>query len=485
MTALDQDLAADRAADTSGLTGLGVAQAAAAIRSGDVTAVTYAEALLRQARRNADLHSFITIDEDAVLAAAARADDARAADSTAPLLGVPVGIKDSYQTRDLPTTIGLAALRDFTPAADAELVTAVRTAGGVVFGKNNLVEMSYGVTGHNEAYGQALNPYRRDHLSGGSSSGSAAAVSARIVPAAFGGDTVGSIRIPAALTGVVGFKPTTGRWPRGGVAPVSHTLDTTGVLVRNVADAALLDQVVTGEAAARAHGSLAGARFASAPRHSLRLVDPEVERAFHETVRLLREAGAVVVEIDLGDDFSALADRTGWNLFLRDTHQAVVEFLRGNGYPVTFEEVYRGLKPQLHEVWSSVVVPGAPGYLPEEDHAATLAHDRPELRRRLAAVFARDGFDALILPTTPAPAPAIADQWEFAIAGVTVPHLALAANTIAASGAGIPGITLPAGLTRAGLPVGVELDGAHGRDRELLALAQTVESLLPPIPAPF
>lgn len=466
------------------LTDLGVAAAARAIRNGDVTSESYAGALLRQARRRSAIRSFIAIDEQAVLAAAAAADAARAAGSTASLLGVPVGIKDSYQTRDLPTTIGLGALRDFTPATDAEIVTAVRDAGGIVFGKNNLVEMSYGVTGHNDAYGQVLNPYQRDHLSGGSSSGSAASVAARIVPASFGGDTIGSIRIPAALNGVVGFKPTTGRWPRGGVVPVSHTLDTTGLLARYVEDVILMDRIVTGEQAAPARSDLTGARFAYAPKHYLQLVDPEIEQQFWETVHLLRAAGASVVEIDLGDDFSDLADRTGWNLFLRDTQQAVSRFLRENDYPVSFDEVYSGLKPQLHAVWSAVVVPGAPGYLTHEEHAATLAVHRPRLQQLLRDVFTRDGFDALIFPTTPAPAPAIADQWEFTVAGETVPHLFLSKNTIPASGAGIPAISLPAGLTAGGLPIGIELNGAHGRDRELLALALRVESLLGSLPAP-
>ncbi|WP_345763047.1 amidase family protein [Diaminobutyricibacter sp. McL0608] len=466
------------------LTELGVAAAAHAIRTGDITAESYAAALLRQARRQSDIHSFVTIDEAAVLAAAVAADQARAAGSTAPLLGVPLGIKDSYQTRELPTTIGLKSLQDFTPAADAEIVTAVKDAGGIVFGKNNLVEMSYGVTGHNEAYGQVLNPYHREHLSGGSSSGSAASVAARIVPASFGGDTIGSIRIPAALNGVVGFKPTTGRWPRGGVVPVSHTLDTTGLLARRVEDVALLDHIITGEPAAPARSGLTGARFAYAPKDYLQLVDAEVEQQFWETAHLLRGVGAEVVEIDLGDDFSDLADRVGWNLFLRDTHRAVTRFLQDNDYPVSFDEVYDGLKPQLHAVWSAVVVPGAPGYLSEDQHAATLGVDRPKLQRRFGDVFSRDGFDALIFPTTPAPAPAIADQWEFTVADETVPHLFLSKNTIPASGAGTPGITLPTGLTRSGLPIGIELDAAHGRDTELLALALQVESALGSLPSP-
>lgn len=465
---------------------LGVAAAATAIRQGEITAESYASALLSQSRRQADIHSFVTIDEPAVLAAAAAADRARAAGSTAPLLGVPVGVKDSYQTRDLPTSLGLRSLKGFTPATDAEIVAAIKDAGAIVFGKNNLVEMSYGVTGHNDEYGQVLNPYDHDRISGGSSSGSAASVAARIVPASFGGDTVGSIRIPAALNGVVGYKPTTGRWPRGGVAPVSHTLDTTGLLARHVEDALLIDQVITGQPDREpsARPGLSGTRLAYAPRHYLQLVDSEVEQQFRESLSRLREAGAEVVEIDLGDDFTELADRTAWNLFLHDTHQAVSGFLRENKYPVSFDDIYHALKPQLHDVWSAAVLPASPGYPSGEDHATTLGTDRPELQRRLAAVFDRDRFDALIFPTTPAPAPSIADQWQFTVAGQTAGHLFLAKNTVPASGAGIPGISLPSGLTRSGLPIGIELNGPRNHDRELLTLALHVERALGSLPAP-
>jgi mandelamide amidase len=345
--------------------------------------------------------------------------------------------------------------------------------------------MSYGVTGHNAAYGQVLNPYDHDHLSGGSSSGSAAAVAARIVPASFGGDTVGSVRIPAALTGAVGYKPTTGRWPRGGVAPISHALDTTGLLARHVEDVLLIDEIVTGgvhDPAARS--DLRRTRLAYDPEHYLDLVEPEIERRFHESVDLLREAGADVVEVDLGDDFRALADRTAWNLFLRDTYRAVSAFLRENDYPVSVDDVHHSLKPQLHEVWSAVVVPGSPGYLSDEDRATTLGADRPALRHRFAHVFERDGIDALIFPTTPAPAPRIADQWEFTVAGQKADHLVLARNTVPASGAGLPGISLPAGSTAAGLPIGIELDAPWNHDQQLLALALQVERVLAPMPPP-
>jgi indoleacetamide hydrolase len=470
----------------SELTELGVVAAAAAIQRGDITSESYSAALLRRARSSADLHSFITIDEAALLTAACEADKARAAGSSAPLLGVPLGIKDSYKTQGLRTTLGLKALRDFVPDQDAEIVSTIKAAGGIVFGKNNLVEMSYGVTGHNREYGQVKNPYGRNHVSGGSSSGSAASVAGRIVPASLGGDTVGSIRIPASFNGVVGYKPTTGRWPGSGVAPISHVLDTTGLFARNVEDCILLDQIVTKRAVATESEptDLRGARFAYAPKHYLELIDPETEAHFHAAVLRLRDAGAEVVEIDLGEDFSALADRMTWSIFLSETQRAITEFLHKNDFPVSFDEVYNGLKPRLKEAWSATLFPGGPAYVTEDEYSAAISVDRPELQRRLGDVFAKDGFNALIFPTTPTPAPTFADQWEFEVAGETVADLFLAKNTVPASGAGIPGISLPVGLTGNGLPIGIELNGAHGRDQELLDLARSVESVFGFLPAP-
>src|SRR4029450_11421455 len=133
-----------------------------------------------------------------------------------PLLGVPLAVKDNYLTKGLTTTFGTSVLVSFTPTRDAAAVAAVKDAGAIVFGKINLVEMSYGLTGLNEHQGQVRNPYNKAHVTGGSSSGAGASVAARIVPAALGGDTVGSIRVPASLCGVVGYKHTRGRGARGG-----------------------------------------------------------------------------------------------------------------------------------------------------------------------------------------------------------------------------------------------------------------------------
>ncbi|MET4175151.1 Asp-tRNA(Asn)/Glu-tRNA(Gln) amidotransferase A subunit family amidase [Bradyrhizobium sp. LA6.1] len=465
---------------TTDVDSLGLATAAAAIRNGDITSEAYTAALLQRARALAELNAFITIDEAGVLAAARAADKSRAAGSAAPLLGVPLGVKDSYLTKGLPTSLGVEGLAHFVPREDADAVRAIKGAGALVFGKNNLVELSYGLTGHNARYGQVKNPHARDRVSGGSSSGSAASVAAGIVPASLGGDTVGSIRVPASFCGVVGFKPTTGRWPRDGVAPISHTLDTTGVFARNVEDCILVDQVVTGEQAAEfSNGGygLKGARLAFAPRQFLDLVDSEVETRFREVVRRLQDAGAEIVEIDLGDDFNSLVQTATWGIFAHETMDEISEFLRRHDIPTTFEAIYEGLKPQLRQAWGHIVLPGGAGATSAEAYQTALDVSRPEIQRRLNTAFVSHGALVILQPTTPCTAPLIEEQATVHIAGQEVSYLALANHTVSASSVGLPGVSLPVGLSRAGLPIGLELDAPLGSDRGLLNLARGIEGI--------
>ncbi|MEP9380715.1 amidase family protein [Aquabacter sp. CN5-332] len=470
---------ATTASDASHLTDLGVVAAAKAIRTGEVSAETYVSALLDQARRNEDLRTFITLGEPGALAAAREADKARAKGLDAPLLGVPLGIKDSYLTAGLRTTLGVGALKDFRPTEDAEAVATLKAAGAIVLGKNNLVELSYGLTGDNGPYGQVVNPHAGGYVTGGSSSGSAAAVAARLVPATLGGDTIGSIRVPASLCGVVGFKPTTRRWPREGVAPISHTLDTTGVFARNAEDCALIDQIVTRSprTAPETRADLKGTRFAFAPRQYLNLVDSQVEAQFRNTLLRLSDAGAEIVEIDLGEDFESLALQTTWNLFFRETKASLTEFLERHAIPVTFEDLHKGLRAGVKDAWDHFVLPGAPGYLAEKAYHS-LAVDRLAVKQRMGEVFTRHGTNALIFPTTPCTAPSVERQSQFTVAGQDVDFRVLAKNTIPASAAGLPGISLPIGFDDHHLPIGMELDGPEGQDRVLLDLAARVEKIL-------
>jgi mandelamide amidase len=279
---------------------------------------------------------------------------------------------------------------------------------------------------------------------------------------------------------VVGFKPTTRRWPRNGVAPISHTLDTTGVFARSVEDCALVDQVVTREQAAELSDGgydLKSVRLAFAPRQFLDLVDAEVETRFREVVRRLQDAGAEIVEVDLGDDFNALIQTATWGIFAHETMGAISKFLRHHNIPTTFDAIYTGLKPQLNQAWGHIVLPGGAGATSAESYQTALNVSRPEIQRRLNKAFVAQGAQAILHPTTPCTAPLIEEQTTVHIAGQEVSYLALANHTVSASSVGLPGISLPVGLSRGGLPIGLELDAPLGSDRALLDLARRVEGV--------
>ncbi len=473
-------MTATRSGNSGELHELGLAAAARAIRNGEVSSEAYVGKLLERARRHADLKAFITIDESSVLEAARQADRSLREGRSAPLLGVPLAVKDSYLTKGLTTTFGTSVLATFKPTRDA-----VAVAGAIIFGKNNLVEMSFGLTGLNAHHGQVRNPYNKAHITGGSSSGAGASAAARIVPAALGGDTVGSIRVPASLCGVVGYKPTPGRWPSKGVAPISDTLDTTGLLARSVEDCELVDAILTKRPVQSSDetGNLKGVKFAYAPRQHLADVDGQADNVFRETLRKLKDTGAEIVEVDLGGDFLALTDRTTWPIFFHETMPGVREFLAANEVPASFEQIYAGLGERIKGSWSRFVVPSGAGYVSDEKYLTALNADRQELRRGLASI-AFGQADALLFPTTPCAAPRIENQWKFQVGGKDVTDIFLSRNTHPSSSAGVPGISLPMALNSEGLPLGLELDAAAGRDRDLLALARRVEQVIGRVPGP-
>lgn len=466
---------------------LSATEAASAIRDGSVTALAYATALLHRCRQNTDLKAFITLDENAVLEQARLADLDRTSNKPmGPLHGVPIAIKDSINTRDFPTSVGTKVLAGFRPQHDADIIAPLKASGAILFGKNNLVEMSYGLTGVNAHYGQARNPYDKTRITGGSSNGAGASVAAGLVPAALGGDTVGSIRVPASLCGIVGFRPTTGRWPGNGVAPISHTLDTLGPMARSVEDCALLDAIVTGRspATATAGRSLKSMRIGYAPKQHLDLIDADVERAFKLSLEKMKDAGAELVEIDLGDDFMSLGMEANWPIFWHETIPHVTEYLEACGAPVTFQQIVDGLGENVKRLWGHAVLPGSPNYVSRDAYLKSLNVLRPQLQKRYADAYRSNGIDALVYPTTPAVAPLIGADSKMTIAGQEVDILTIGKNGFASSCAGLPGLTLPIGLSVEGMPIGMEIDGRPNEDARLLDLATRISAIVGQISPP-
>src|SRR6516162_6996585 len=237
------------AAEPCSMTELTATSAVQAMRNGEMKAEDYARALLDRAQAVANLNAFRTLDRDMVLQAAQSADKARSAGRPLGMLhGLPIPVKDSVNTKDLPTSNGTRALRDFKAKDDAAVLKPLFAQGAILMGKTNLHELSYGWTSNNATFGPVRNPYDQEHIPGGSSGGSGAAVAARIAPLAIAEDTLGSIRVPTSMCGLAGLRPTFGRYSDAGIMPLTiDKFDQVGPVARSVADLLLFDRAATGD----------------------------------------------------------------------------------------------------------------------------------------------------------------------------------------------------------------------------------------------
>jgi indoleacetamide hydrolase len=458
---------------------LTLAEAAQLLRDGDVTAEVYATALLDRCAAHEKLNAFIAQDRGAVLAAA-RAADKRRADGAAlgPLHGVPLAIKDNLDCVGYATTGGTPSLRNNLPKRNAPVVQKLLDAGAIVLGKANMHELAFGITNNNSAFGPARNPYDPSRIPGGSSGGTCAAVGARLAPAGIGSDTGGSVRVPAALCGVAGFRPTMLRWPQAGILPIAHTRDTAGPLARSVADCALLDNVVTGSAPPTPR-ALRDIRLGVPRKYFCEPLDAELGRMFGKFLDALRAAGVTLIEVDLSA-VQPLNDRGGMAITGFEARGDLAAYLREHGLDLDFEHlVARIASPDvkaLFEMRRGVT---------EDIYRAAIESDRPALQKLYADCFRQHGLTALIFPTTPLPAAKIGEDETTPLNGTPIStFLTFIRNTGPGSVAGLPGISLPIGLTQAGLPVGIELDGPIGGDGDLLAAALAVETVAPQLPPP-
>jgi len=462
---------------------LGVAQAATAIRAGDLTAQALAEALLERCATAASLNAFISLEPDRVRAAALRADQQRArGDRLGPLHGVPLVLKDNIDTADVPTTAGTPALAANRPKRHATIVQRLLDAGALVLGKANLQELAWGPTNNNAAFGPARNPYDPTRIPGGSSGGTGAAVAARLAPAGLGTDTGGSIRVPASLSGVVSLRPTTLRWPQAGIVPISHTRDTAGPMARCVADCALIDGIVTGGPTEIAAARIDGLRIGVPRGHFWEDLDSEVERILESVLAQLRDAGVVLVEGDVAD-VAALDRAAGFPIALYEFVTDLNDYLTEHDTGLEFAHVVAQAKSPM--VRNALIGLTGDGAISERDYRDALATHRPRLQETYRRYFAQRGAAVMIFPTTPLPAAKIGEDDTVELNGTPVPTLATYIRNLGpGSTAGIPGMSLPAGMTKSRLPVGIAIDGPAGSDQHVLAIGLALEALLPKWPAP-
>ncbi len=470
--------------DSAAMIELSASAAVAAMRAGEISALDYAEALLARCAAGAALNAFITLDPAAVRAAARAADAHRAAGGVlGPLHGLPIPVKDSVNTAGIETTAGTRALRGWIPARDATTIARLKAAGAIVLGKTNIHELSFGWTSSNLEFGAVRNPHDPSRIPGGSSGGTAAAVAARMAPLGVAEDTQGSIRVPAALCGIAGFRPTTGRYPTDGTAPITPLFDQIGPHARCVADLALFDAVVSGEVAPIEPATLYGLRIGIDRAFFFAGIDAEVAALTEQALARLAAAGAVIVEASVPGLDGVVP--VAMAIQVHDVVPALEHYLADSGAPVDFETMFAGVSSDVAAVFAQMALRDAPSAIGEDIYAAARDVARPALQQAMAAWFADNRIDAMLLPATMVPATPIGDQGDIDIGGHALPFVtAIARNISPASTLGLPALVLPCGLTAGGLPVAIELDGPAGDDRRLLAIGMAVEAVLGPLPAP-
>jgi len=411
--------------------------------------------LARIGKLDRTLNAFVTLDGDGALVAARECDRHRKAGPVSKLHGVPIALKDNIDTAGVRTTAAAQVFKDRVPAEDAEVTRRLKAAGAVFLGKLNLDEMAFAGTGTTGCFGPAHNPWNLDRITGGSSAGSAAAVSAGLCFGSVGSDDGGSVRIPGAHCGVVGFKTSYGRVSTRGVVPSAYSMDTIGPIARTVEDAAALLQVLAGhdplDAITLAEPvpdysqslrlPIANLRVGLPRQYFFEQLHPDVSSAVEEAIRHLRTKVREVRDVTLP------------RLQIAENGDYDVELYH-------YQKPFFDKSPELYHPRSQRLLNGlkkveTPAYI------ETLKRIR-ECRRDIRRVF--DQVDVLLLPTMREPAPPIAGT-------VNETHRRPPSNTAAFNHFGTPALTLPCGFSGDGLPIGLQIVGAAYREPVVLQVA--------------
>jgi aspartyl-tRNA(Asn)/glutamyl-tRNA(Gln) amidotransferase subunit A len=473
---------------------LTLTEAAERLRRRELSSVELTRALLERIQRlDPEINAYLTVTEELALEQARRADGAIAAGLAGPLTGIPAAIKDVIITQGVRTTAGSKILDPFLPPYDANVVTLLKDAGLVMLGKTNMDEFAMGSSGENSAYGPTRNPWARDRVPGGSSSGSAAAVAAGMAYYALGSDTGGSIRQPAALSGVVGFKPTYGRISRYGLIAFGSSLDQIGPLARSVLDATLVYQAIAGydprdstSAPAQAPDvvkslgrDLKGLRVGVPQEYFVEGMDPQVREAVTGAINQMRSLGAEVDwEVSLPSSSHALAV-----YYIIAPSEASANLARYDGVKYGFayqdggsmwENMERTRQLGFGDEVKRRIMIGAyalsAGYY--DAYYLKAQKVRTLIRREFDAAF--DNYDVLVTPVAPTPAFRLGEKID--------DPLQMYLNdicTIPVNIAGLPGISVPCGFAAAEdavrLPIGVQILAKPFDEATLLRAAYAYE----------
>lgn len=449
----------------------------ALLSEGKTTSTAIVAELVDRAGAAIDLNVYITLNADAALARAREMDEMRRQGNIlGPLHGVPLVVKDNIHVAGLPNTAGTPGLAEFTPQADSPVVAALRVAGAIILGKTNMHELAYGITGYNASYGPVGNPFDPTAFAGGSSSGTACAISAGLAPAGLGTDTGGSVRIPASLTGVIGFRPSTGRYDSSAVTPVSHTRDTVGIIARDVDDVILMDGVIASDDSVSAI-SPRNIRLGVAREYYFDDIDSDTASVVEMALDRLRQGGVTLVEAELGD-VGAMRAQSAFPIVLHEVAGDLSAYLDEFRINKDFGAIAAAAEnPDVRGLFA--MLGSAKGQIPKNIYANALSV-REDMRAMMRDYFTQYDLDGQIFPTTLLTARPIEGSLESVeLNGSRVPTFDIYThNTDPATITALPGISLPAGITHSGLPVGIEIDGPEGSDRKLLALAALLENII-------
>jgi aspartyl-tRNA(Asn)/glutamyl-tRNA(Gln) amidotransferase subunit A len=471
------------------LAALTLGDAGEKLRAGELTSVELTEAVFeRIAATDKRIHAYLTLDRDAALDQARRADARlRAKDSGSPLLGIPIALKDNFLTQGLRTTCASRILAEFVPPYDATTVRKLRAAGAVIVGKTNLDEFAMGSSAENSAFFPTRNPWNLERIPGGSSGGSAAAVAADECIAALGTDTGGSIRQPAACCGIVGVKPTYGRVSRFGIIAFASSMDQVGPMTKNVRDSALLLEAIAGHDPADStsvartvprysdalDGEIKGLRVGIPKEFFIPGMQAGVEQAVRRAIRELEKNGAIVEDISLPHSEYAVAV-----YYIAATAEASSNLARYDG----MRYGYRADAGDLTETYTITRDEGFGAEVKRRIMLGTYAlsagyYDAYYLKaQRVRTLIKRDfdeafkGCDVIITPTTPTTA--------FKLGEKTQDPLQMYLSdiyTISINLAGVPALSLPCGFDHGGMPVGMQMIGKHFDEASILRLAHHYE----------
>jgi aspartyl-tRNA(Asn)/glutamyl-tRNA(Gln) amidotransferase subunit A len=401
--------------------------------------------------------AFTTLCLDRARQEAADAEAAYARGAEAgPLAGVPIGVKDLFDTAGVRTTYGSPMFSGHVPTQDAEAVRRARAAGAILIGKTQTHEFAWGITSVNELMGTSRNPWAPDRISGGSSGGSAVALAARLVPLALGSDTGGSIRVPSSFCGTVGLKPTYGRISLAGVFPLARSLDHPGAMARAPADAALLFGALADEAPPEAPDGLRGVRVGLCPDLHLVPLAPEVESAYRAAADAAAAAGAELVEVVLPE-----AARAYENFGSVQRCEALRSHTEAGLYPARRDEYGADVLARLELASKTTHL----------DYLEGIAS-----RERLRAGFHRalDRVDLLLTPVTAgSPAPIGQDRVEHLGREIEFRELVMS-YTVPQDLVGLPACTVRAGFDALGIPTAVQLTGPAWSEWRVLSAAQAL-----------